>query len=80
MASQLPVTDEEILNIMVDGGEKLCDYAITQWASYKYATYPNPTQNDEDTRRESLLRWNQLKSQIRPLAKKLGGYLHANQT
>jgi hypothetical protein len=58
------VKDCEVIKIMIDGGEKLCDYAIEQWIGDKYKL-------GEDMRRESILRWNKIKSRIRPLVKEL---------
>lgn len=30
------IDDSEVVQMMMDGGEKLCDYAIAQWNSGKY--------------------------------------------
>lgn len=36
MADDFGVTDEEVIRIMLDGGRKLCDYAMGQWTGNKY--------------------------------------------
>ena len=65
------ITDQEVFQIMIDGGEKLCDYALTQWISGKYCG-PRPwSESDEDMRQENIRRWNKIKGKIRPLAKKM---------
>lgn len=62
------VTDSEVLQVMIDGGKKLCDYAIEQWEGTKY-------QMSEAQRLEYKTRWKKIKEMITPLSKniKLGG-------
>ena len=57
-----PVSDSEVLKIMIDGGEKLCDYALAKWISNAYGT-------DNETRQESIMRWNEVRRRIRVVAK-----------
>lgn len=57
-------TIDEVLGIMVDGGKKLCDYAIEQWSSYKYSFHQPPTIEDEKMRQEYMMRWRKIKRMI----------------
>ena len=56
-------TYEEVLDIMVDGGKKLCDYALDKWISYSYCGFP-PTPEDEKMRQEYLKHWHKIKDMI----------------
>ena len=60
----MDISDKEVIKIMVDGGEKLCDHAIEQWEGYKYG-------HDYDLRQGNLLRWKTIKSRIRGIAKEI---------
>ncbi len=53
---------------MVDGGEKLCDYAINQWSSGKYELPYAATQ-------ENIARWYSIKSRISTLGLELKALL-----
>jgi len=53
--------DLEAINIMILGGEQLCEHA-------KERCIANIYQMDDETRRENILRWNNIKNRIRPLA------------
>jgi len=58
------ITDEEILKIMIDGGEKLCDYALDLWITDKYKL-------GEAARQQNMKRWSEIKGRIRPLARSI---------
>ena len=58
------ITDREVVKIMVDGGERLCEYALEKWIGNAYQT-------DEKTRQEYIQRWKAIKARIRPLSKRL---------
>ena len=65
------ITNQEVLEIMSDGGEKICDHALTQWISGKYCG-PRPwSDDDEKMRQENIRRWNEIKRMIRPLTKEI---------
>lgn len=64
----MEVTTKEVIKVMIDGGERLCDWATEQWVSGKYDG------NDlslADMRKENLLRWTEIRRQIRVLGKRL---------
>lgn len=54
----------EVVGIMKDGGMKLCDYAIEQWASDKYHM-------SKDVTNEWILRWKYIREQIKIIAREL---------
>jgi hypothetical protein len=56
--------DREVLRIMVDGAERICQHAEDQWLGGKYGP-------DEERRRESLKRWATIRRRIRPLANEI---------
>jgi hypothetical protein len=57
-------TDKGIIDLMVQGGEQICDHALAQWYSNKYQT-------DEKTKQQSIQEWNAKRRRIRELAKKI---------
>lgn len=57
-----PISDSEVIKVMVDGGERLCDHALTQWINDAYKL-------SEDVRQENITRWNALRRRIRDVAK-----------
>lgn len=63
----MQVDTREVINIMIDGGNKLCDYATEQWLSGKYGD------NDPDQylamRKENLQRWAEIRRRISELGK-----------
>lgn len=59
-----PVTDDEVLRVMIAGGEDLCDHALSKWTGNAYGT-------DEAMRREYIRRWGIIRRSIRPLAKRI---------
>jgi len=56
--------DLEVISIMVNGGERICDEAIAKWTSGKYG-------NDADFVQENVMRWEANRRRIRELAKVL---------
>lgn len=58
------ITDEEVIGIMVDGGKKLCEYAVTQWATNKY-------QMDHATNLAHIARWRRIGTRIAELGREL---------
>lgn len=58
----------EVINVMVDGGKKLCDYAEEQWIAGKY---DNGNPQFADMRSDNLKRWAEIRKQINVLAKQL---------
>lgn len=65
----MQVDTREVISIMIDGGNKLCDYATDQWLSGKYDS------NDPDQsfaiRKENLQRWAEIRRRISELGKEL---------
>lgn len=57
-------TDREVLRIMIEGGEQLCDAATKKWVNDEYKA-------GDEMRRDSLQRWAAIRNRIRPLAKEL---------
>jgi hypothetical protein len=64
----LEVSAREVINVMVDGGKKVCDYAEEQWLSGKY---DGDDPKLADMRRDNLKRWSEIRKQINVLAKQL---------
>ena len=58
------VTDREVLDIMKDGGKKLCKYALDQWIGNVYRL-------DEESRQAHIKRWHEIESRITDLAYKI---------
>jgi hypothetical protein len=56
------VTDEEVINAMVDGGRKLCEYAIEQWTKDKYGM-------GHETNQAYIQRWRKISSRMGELGK-----------
>lgn len=53
--------DSVVIKVMIDGGCKLCDYAIEQWNSGKY--------NLPELRPAYVKRWSLIKDRIRVLGR-----------
>lgn len=51
----------EIVNLMIQGAEEVCYYALNQWYGNKYNC-------EEDIRQSMIKEWNFKKQSIRPLA------------
>jgi len=60
MQYQNEPTDDEVLRIMVDGGKRLCEYAITQWTADKYGL------GHEENYRH-IARWKKISSRMSDL-------------
>jgi len=54
--------DDDVINIMVDGGKRLCDYALEQWIGDKYKM-------GEEVRHQYIAEWKAKKARISPIAK-----------
>lgn len=63
------VDTREVIKVMVDGGNKLCDYATEQWLSGKYDG--GDPELSAAMRRENLQRWAEIHRQISVLGKQL---------
>ena len=65
----MQVDTREVIKVMIDGGNKLCDYATEQWLSGKYSD------SDPDLaatmRKENLQRWAEIRRRIGELGKEL---------
>ena len=61
---QLLITDAEVKKIMIDGGKRLCDYAIEQWVSGKYSTGGKFIQKEWNYRQLNIQRWKEIKNRI----------------
>lgn len=58
------ITDDEVLRVMVEGGEELCDAAPEKWIGNEY-------ESDTVVRGAYLERWAKIRRRIRPLAAEL---------
>lgn len=56
--------EEEVLELMIDGGERLCDYALDKWMGDHYHL-------GEDMRQQMLKEWGANRRGIRPLANRI---------
>lgn len=65
----MQVDTREVIKIMVDGGNKLCDYATDRWVSGKYDG--GDPELSATMRRENLQRWAEIRRQISVLGKQL---------
>ena len=63
------VSNGEVVRIMIDGGKKLCDYALEQWIANKY-------QMDEEARRYHITRWKVIKDRITVVGHALREAIH----
>lgn len=66
----------EVINVMIDGGERLCDYATEQWVSGKYDS--RDAELSDAMRKENLQRWSEIRKRIRELGRELK-QLHPKQ-
>lgn len=57
-------TDKEVLNTLLDGGVRLCDYAIEQWESGKYRSTPEDIASNRR-------RWRSMKDRMREIVNDL---------
>ena len=65
------VTDSEVLQIMIDGGERLCDYALDKWIAGDYCG-PRPWSDQEEKMRQAfILRWKKTRTRMRELGRKI---------
>lgn len=64
----MQVTTHEVINVMIDGGDRLCDYATEQWMSGKY---DNGREDLMPMRSENLQRWAEIRKRIRELGREL---------
>lgn len=55
------VYDKEVISVMVNGGERLCDEAIKKWYGGEYG-------QERELIRENIQRWLYIKRRIRELA------------
>jgi len=60
----MEVSDSEVINIMVDGGHRVCDHAQRQWIADKYNL-------GEEVRRENIQRWKAIRKRITELGRLL---------
>ncbi len=52
-------TEDDVLGVMVDGGEKLCDHALAKWIGNEY-------HQTEECRAEYVHWWGEVRRAIRP--------------
>ena len=57
-----PITFDEVLQVMTDGGERLCDEAITKWRSGQYGI-------NKDMTNEYIARWKRIRDLIGDIAR-----------
>lgn len=60
--SDQPITDDEVLGIMIDGGVKLCDYAIEKWISDGYGM-------SHEVKQQYIRRWRAIQQRVREIGK-----------
>lgn len=63
----MEVSDQEVIQVMIDGGRRLCDYAKEQWVAGKYG------RDNQQMIRDNLQRWNAIECRISELGKLLKG-------
>ena len=59
-----PKSDREVINIMIQGGEQICDYALSKWIADEYKL-------GEESRRENIKHWKETRTRIRSLANEM---------
>ena len=58
------VDDKEVLKVMLNGANEVCDNAIGKWFAGKYGT-------DQELIRDNVKRWNNIKKRINKLIQRL---------
>jgi hypothetical protein len=58
------IDDNEVISIMVNGGEQLCDHALECWIGDKYKL-------GEEMRQAYIQRWGAIKRRIRKIANQI---------
>jgi hypothetical protein len=56
--------DADVISVMISGGERVCDEAISKWWSGKYT-------DDQDVIWENIAQWKANRARVRQLAKVL---------
>jgi hypothetical protein len=64
----MQVPTHEVIDVMIDGGERLCDYATDQWLSGKY---DRGAESSDAMQKENLQRWSEIRKRIRRLGREL---------